>query len=234
MGELIDSLVRQWPDNYWTGATAGTSQILFTSGCVLDYPLEAERKRLPQGLSAPGYAVRASAAIAAIFDAIKFAGRYLHDGALTVDGRTPSNAVKRHFGAKPEKIMAIDVEDDPAESTWLVRLFRKIYWRLVCGRHSPVEGKTLTGASGTILIQPDVTSVGSLEFSPGPDEKFEGLMAGFTAAIPPLEKAGLLKGERANKGCLISREFAQIKRSSRRPGELAQRTAALLAAHGLY
>jgi predicted acylesterase/phospholipase RssA len=234
MGEFIEGLVGRWPDNYWTVATAGTSQILFAANGVYEYPLEGERKRLPEGLPTPGYAVRASSAIPAIFDAIKFAGRYLHDGALTVDGRTPINAVKRHFGARPENIVAVDVGLDPVENTWLVRLLRKFYWRLVCGRHCPVEGKTPTGASGTILIQPDVTSVGSLEFSPSPDEKFEALMAGFTAALPPLEKAGLLTGAKAEQGRLISREFAEIKRSARRPGELAERTAALLAAHGLY
>src|SRR5207249_2880078 len=101
-----------------------------------------------------GLAIRATSAIPGIIDAVKWNGCYLFDGALSVDGRTPITPVKRHFGYNAERIVAVDVGENPDTDTFLGRIMYALFWRFICGKHCPAEGDYPIRSEGTILARP--------------------------------------------------------------------------------
>jgi len=234
VGQFIEQYVPTWPKNYWTVAVVGESEWLFTADGVFQYQYDGSRRRLSDQPAPVGLAVRATSAIPFVFQAIPYLGTYLSDGGLSFDGRTPVRTVERHFGTKAESIVAVDLGDNLLGLPAFLRPLLNLLWPLLCGPHCPLEGKTPLGSEGTILIQPNVTGVSSLEFSAPPDQKWRPLMAGFVDALPVLEKAGLLGGSRLDEGRSITSDYQKIVASSSRDGELATRTATLMASHGLY
>ena len=66
------------------------------------------------------------------------------------------------------------------------------------------------------------------------DQKWEAVMSGFAGAVPQLEAAGLLTGERLEKAKEICRSFQALLEKELPEGELAARTETLLTGHSLY
>jgi predicted acylesterase/phospholipase RssA len=234
LGKFIDENVKTWPDNFWTVAAAGSSQIVFTADGVYEYRLNGTRRCISKVPPSAGTAVRATSAIPGVFDSVKYRGFNLFDGALSIDGRTPVGPVVRHMGAKHERIICVDVGEGTVERPVVMFFIWKVFWRIVCGKHCPIEGKTPVNSDGTILVRPEITEFDPLQFSLDPDQKWSGLMAGFVATCDSLKAAGLLTGAALEKAQAISSAYAEIKRVSTGAGERAARTEALLKAHGLY
>ncbi len=235
LGKFIDEHVPAWPDNFWTVAVSGSCQFVFTKDGVYEYRVDGTHRRVSKQPAPVGLAVRASSAIPGVFDAIKYRGHYLFDGALSVDGRTPVGPLHRHHGnAAPERIIAVDVGDDSTERPMMMFLLWKVFWRLVCGKHCPIEGETPVNSRGTILVQPEITEFESLQFKLDAAKKWAGVMTGFKAACDSLAKAGVLKGSKLEEARSIIAGYEKIRSSSYQPDERAARTQALLTAHGLY
>jgi predicted acylesterase/phospholipase RssA len=234
LGKFIDEHCPAWPENFWTVAADGSSQFVFTKDGVFEYKLNGTRRQLAKVPPPVGLAVRATAAIPGVFDAVKYRGHYLFDGALSIDGRTPVGPLTRHMGAKHERLICVDIGEGTVERPVVMFFLWKVFWRIICGKHCPVEGKTPLNSDGTILVRPEIKEFDALEFTLDPDRKWAGLMAGFVATCYSLRDAGMLTGEKLEKALTIAKAYEEIKRTAIKPGERADRTEALLASHGLY
>jgi predicted acylesterase/phospholipase RssA len=233
VGEFIDALVPEWPDNFWTVAVSGSSQLLFTKDGVTEYRLDGSRCKISDKPAPVGLAIRATSAIPGVIDAVKFNNCYLFDGALSVDGRTPIGLAKRHYGAVPERVVAVDVGENPESQTFLGRVFFNMFWRFICGRHCPAEGEYPVRSEGTVLVKPN-PEIRALQFQLRADDKCSALMSGFSAGVIALEKAGVLTDSRLEEAKAIVNAFTEIKRTSLTPEEVVARTEKLLASQGLY
>jgi len=234
VGEYVEKYVPEWPEGYWTVAAWGSSQILFNSEGIFQYSPSRRCRRISCTPAPVGIAVRASCAIPGVFDAIPYKDMLLCDGALSIDGRTPVGAIKRHRGVAAERIIAVDVGDQDVEKSGFSQWLWDFLWRLVCGRHCPDEGATPHDSEGVILVRPPDMQIRYLEFKLAPDQKWHTLMCGFRAAVNALDAAGILKDTRLTAARDILKSFDDIAQTSSAPGELAARTEALLSTYGLY
>lgn len=234
VGRFVETHVPEWPEGYWTVAAWGSSQVLFNGEGVFEYTPRGRCRVISCKPAPVGIAVRASCAIPGVFDAIRYQGMLLCDGALSVDGRTPVGAIKRHLGIAPERILALDVGEVAVERSGLSQALWDFLWRLVCGRHCPDEGPAPHGAEGIILVKPTDMQIRYLQFKLTSDQKWHTVMCGFRAAVNSLEAAGIIGGARLAVAHEILRSFDDYCRTSTSPGDLAARTEALLASHGLY
>lgn len=114
LGELVDSMVFEWPPGFWTMAYERGAQIVFYDGGVL--------KRYPNGVTevlseipAPvGLAIRATCSLPGFFDATVYIdqeGRehLLFDGILSWHGMCPTGFVEEFLQAPRHTIIACDV-----------------------------------------------------------------------------------------------------------------------------
>jgi predicted acylesterase/phospholipase RssA len=231
VGEFIDKHVPTWPSNYWTVAAVGHTQWLFTADGIYEYHPCGKVIRISDKPAPVGLAVRASCAVPGIIDAVPFMGKYLFDGALTIDGRCPVRVLKRHFREQAENIIGVDVGDDESKQS---RRVRKV-WKVVCGANClPPDEKQPIDAEGVCVITPTVTSFRSLQFNLTLDQKWEAVMSGFAGAVPALQKAGLLEGDRLERANAILQAYEAIRATAVNPGELASATETLVSKHGLY
>jgi predicted acylesterase/phospholipase RssA len=232
VGEFVESFVPAWPGNYWTVAAHRDNQWLFTADGVFEYTRAGKVRVISRQPAPVGIAIRASCAVPGIIDAAIWNGNYLFDGALTMDGRCPVRVPKRHFGARSESILALDVgEDNTRQSRWV-----RMGWKILCGGNCvpQVDGDNPAGSEGVVLIKPAPMEFRSLQFTLSSDQKWQAVMSGFLGAIQKLEAAGLLTGLNLEKALVVARAFDEIQRTSTNEGELASRTEAMLAGHGLY
>lgn len=236
IGVFIDKHVSEFPANYWSVAVDGntSSQIFFCKEGVFEYHPDGHVETLSAEPVTPGFAVRSSIAIPLFFGSVPFHGKHLLDGSLTFDGRTPVGAVKRHFEAKPEDILVLDMWDSSTSSNWFESVFWKSVWFLFCGGACPQGGRYPSNFEGVMLVQPQVDSRITLQFAATPDEKWPAIMAGFEATARVLEANGLLSGERLEQANKIIDTFAEIKKAATLKGELAQRTQELMAEYHLW
>ena len=234
LGEFLESNISRWPENYWTIAAAGSSQLIFNSAGVFEYTPDGECHVLSTEPAPVGLAVRASCAIPGVFDSIPFMDRHLCDGALSIDGRTPVGAVKRHLSVMPEEIVGVDFGENPERRWWITRIVWDLIWRILCGKHCPDEGMIPHDSQGIVLVKPDGMRIEFLQFALSHDQKWHTIMCGFRAAISSLDDARLLQGERLKTAREILKAFDEFDKTAHAKGELATRTESLLASHGLY
>lgn len=230
VGQFIDKHVPNWPSNYWTVAAVGHTQWLFNAEGIFEYHPCGKVIRISASPAPVGLAVRASCAVPGIIDAVPFMGRWLFDGALTVDGRCPVRVLKRHYGYLPENIIGVDVGDDESKQS---RRVRKA-WKVLCGANCLPPTKHPIDKEGVHVITPTVTSFRSLQFTLTLDQKWEAVMSGFAGAVPTLQKAGLLTGDRLESANAILQSYEGFRSTAVNPGELAAATQALFVKHGLY
>lgn len=232
VGQFVESFVAAWPKNYWTVAAEGPNQWLFTAEGIFEYRRAGTVKVISPDPAPVGLAIRASCAVPGIIDAAKWNGNYLFDGALSADGRCPVRVPKRHFSARPESIVAVDVgEDSSRQSRWM-----RLGWKILCGADClpPPDGDFPIGSEGAVVIKPEPMKFRSLQFTLTSDQKWQAVMSGFLAATRSLEASGLLTGPSLDQALAVARSFGEIQRTSSGAGELAFRSEALLASHGLY
>jgi predicted acylesterase/phospholipase RssA len=208
LGRLLEQVVPEWPENYWTMAVAGKAQILFTADGV--YEFVNGRKRLISRTPAPvGLAIRASCAVPGIIEAVEFQGRHLFDGALGKLGHCPTGMVQWHFGATTGDIIAVDLLRTIPTRKDRVLLF---IGRTISGtvRQRPTrEGDEVEAG---LLVQPEVTEFGSLEFDITVEQKQAAVLAGFRSAVHQLAEQGILSGERLMQAQLACESFDDFSR----------------------
>jgi len=232
--EFIDARVFDWPEKFVTVAVSGSSQVLFEKAGVTIYHTDGSSYKLADEPPSVGFAVQASAAIPGVFDGVFYQDLILHDGALSIDGRTPIEPIARHFGVIPETIIAIDVGDDNTEGGLIRRVTHSLYWKVVCGWHCPIEGQYPVRSAGTVLIKPDPGSVPSLKFKLDREQKWRVVMSGFAAAVPALEKAGLITGTALDTAKEILHTHYDIRKSVAHSNGIVREIERLMVRHGLF
>lgn len=197
LGEFVESYLQagqRWPKGYWTMAIAEETQIVFTETGVFEIDFDGDLRVLSCDPGPLGVAVRGSCAVPGIISAPEYKNKILFDGALGPESRVPAGVPMRLYGASPKDIIACDVGDEDTKAskraTWL--------WTMICGKDCvpAVEEPIYNASHGLVWIEPKITSVRSLQFNLHRDQKWEAVMAGFTASVPQLSSAGILTGDR--------------------------------------
>lgn len=234
LGEYIDSMIPEWPKGYWTMAVVGDNQIHFTEHGVFEVTPGGKRTTLSDKPASVGLAVRASCAVPGIISAVSYKGRWLFDGALSHHGRCPIALPITHHGAEFDRIVAVDAGEDTNKASKRVLKL----WGLVMGDNCVPHAneKILTANDVAVLIKPKLNHFRSLEFTLTRDQKWQAVMAGYTATVESLRDAGVLDGERLEEMELVLSAFRRIEVMSRFAEEnvLANLTEQLLREHGLF
>lgn len=234
LGDLAEHYAAQWPENYWTVAVAGYRQFLFTAKGVYEYSAESGKRLVWEQPMPIGLAIRATCAVPGVIDAVRYRGMSLLDGALCDEGRCPVVVARDQLGAAPETIVACDVGEGAVEAMrrehWLFKAVRRVACGPCC---DPEEGPPVDTSGGVTLVTPSVTKVEALEFALSPDQKWESVMAGFSATARSLQKSGLVAQANLVKALAVAREFDFIQQAAVEPGELAGAVRTLLGNAGL-
>lgn len=192
MSTFIEERVPVWPENYWTMAVAGKTQVFFTSKGVFQYLRDGCTRQLSDKPAPLGLAVRASCAVPGIIGAVQYRGLYLFDGALSWDGQTPIGAVVRHYQASPKDVVAVDVGDRKGSMTDMTHRF----WRVLCGDNCVWPEDELEPEfwrdQGAVLMTPAVNQFASLQFKLTSAQKWDAVRSGYTAAVTGLWKSRLI------------------------------------------
>lgn len=246
LGGFLEEKVPLWPTRYWTMACVGDDQLIFTKPGVHQHKADGSYRLLATESGPLGAAIRGSCAVPGIIDAVPLEANgekfWLHDGALSKEGRTPASVPERFYGARPHDIIVCDVGDGTPQESRRNRWKLK-WWKVICGelcipQHEP---EPLSNEDGYIMIEPTEFKFGSLQFTLTRDQKWQAVMSGYMGAIPALEKAGLLTGPALESAKKVVAEFEALvrehnsKRSNRKSTDLlAGKTEALLTSHGIW
>ncbi len=194
--KFVNDLVPEWPENYWTMAVAGRTQIVFTSKGVFQYLHDGSSRQLSDEAAPLGLAVCASCAVPGIIEPKVWNDIYLFDGALSWDGQCPVGVVARSFDVKASQILACDVGVSRGSKSDFILDF----WRLLCGKNCLCPHDEMDPAvwaeQGTILVSPTVNKFKSLQFSLSVEQKWYAVMSGFAETVVVLWKRGLISNER--------------------------------------
>ena len=236
-----------WPRRfpYWTMANVGDDHLVFNSSGVHEIKKNGGYRLLNTEPAPLGAAVRGSCAVPGIIDAVpvRIAGQdyWLHDGALSAEGRTPTSVPEKFFGATPDKIIVCDVGDGGNNPHGERKAKRATtLWRLICGKLCVPEfdPEPLDPEKGYVIVEPTITNFGSLQFTLTRDQKWEAVMSGFMGAVAPFAAAGLLSGAGLALAQQVTSEFnllvAECRQNKSKEGVLAEKTEALLKSHGLW
>lgn len=236
-----------WPRRfpYWTMANVGDDHLVFNSSGVHEIRKNGEYRLLSSEPAPLGASVRGSCAVPGIIDAVPvvIAGKeyWLHDGALSPEGRTPTSVPEKFFGARPDQIIVCDVGDggnDPHGDRKAKRATK--FWRIVCGKLCVPEydPEPLDPAKGYVIVEPTITNFGSLQFTLTRDQKWQAVMSGFMGGVEPFARAGLLSGARLDLARKIASEFnelvAECEATKAKAGEISTRTEEMLKRHGVW
>lgn len=236
LGELLEGLVPFWPSNFWTLAVARDhSVIVFSDRAVVQMKKDDGGVIQWSDKPAPiGIAVRGSCAVPGILHGVGFESTTLHDGGLGPEGRRPVSVPRLLYGAKLSQVVVLDVGPDPYAKARGIDKIWKLVWGSACVPTYD-RRKHRTEDDGLIVIQPQVTSLGSFDFKSSQDRKWQAVMVGIAAALNVLEQHGLIPAEKAEQVSEALSEFALIEQECKeaRTGELTQRTEALLQKHEL-
>ena len=200
LGEAIERLVPVWPENFWTMAICGDTEILFTATGVYELSADGSCHIIHDGPAPLGLAIRATCTIPLMISPVQFKGRLLQDGALSKFGKCPTGVPKHYFGAEDKDIIAcVPAETAPRKDGFLYRL----------GKHLAGNHQALV-RTAAIVIEPRVASFNGLQFNLGRGLKEEAVLAGFIATVHGLHVAGLLDGAARDRLIELSQTFASF------------------------
>lgn len=208
LGEFAESLVKEWPANYWTMAIAGNSQIVFAADGVFEY-VGGKRRQILSGPAPIGVAIRATCAIPGVLEAIDYLGLELYDGALGPFGKCPTGMARKHFKARSCDIVACELLH---HATRRNRAVTRVGKRLAGSRHN---GNREPGNVG-LLIRPSVKNMHSLEFALSAEKKEQAVLAGFTSALRALALSGKIEYEPLLAGVNASVDLKSLRLLSRK------------------
>lgn len=212
LGEFIDKLVPVWPQNYWTMAVVGQTQIVFTADGVWQFLSDGSWRQLSDKPAPLGLAIRASCAVPGIIDAPYFLGKYLFDGALSWDGACPAGVLIRDFGSSPENIFACDVSDPVEQKKGSWASWKIWFWRMLCGKRCVLPPvRPTAGVERVFTVRPPAATFGALQFKLTEQQKWEAVHQGFVAAVRELESAGHLTGARLEEANKLGASVESLK-----------------------
>lgn len=231
MSAFVNSLVPEWPENFWTIASCDHGLVLFSKDGVTKWGPNHQGVFLSQTPVNMGLAVNATCAIPGILDAAELDGELLFDGALAGDGVCPVGTAVRHFGASRERTIAIDVGEEPiTRARWL-----RILWSIFCGgKCVTVDSPHETEEGGLILVKPEITGFHGLKFELSRDLKWRAMLSGFQASAHKLLAAGLVAPDKVCRMKDFMQHIDNLTESCFRPGELSRRVESFLGACGLF
>ncbi len=207
LGELLESLVPVWPDNYWTVAARNGNPVLFTAKGVFEYQAD-KIVQIMAGRPSVSQAIRASCAIPGIIEAIDYAGVRLFDGGYSIHGGLPVELISRHFKFSMRSVLAVDFtchEKMTFLASGLMYLSKFISHSL--GRELGHIYREYAAA----VIRPQLDWLtGRLPLSLTKEQKQEAIMAGFKEAYQVLQFKNLLPQESKNRLEYASRSFANL------------------------
>lgn len=191
--QFIDQLVPEWPENYWTMAVAGKTQVVFKKDGVFQYLHDGSMRQISSSPAPLGLAICASCAVPGIIEPKIYQDIYLFDGALSWDGQCPIGVAVRDMHLSPAQVIACDLSE--RENGGLGD-FVNNFWRFFCGRNCvwPLDERdpALWAAQGSLLVNPKVDKFSSLQFTLTAQQKWGAVMAGFGEAVNSFWKAGLI------------------------------------------
>lgn len=171
MGDFLQTLVgRRWPPQYWTMAGDPAAQFIFTADGVTLRRQHDDRLRKLDNRSVPvSQALRATCALPGFFDAVEYTAPNksytLFDGFITWDGICPVGLVESFFKVPRQSIIACDVGKYGRPNRLLDKGYRAV-------------------------ITPD-PPFPPYRLKLTRDEKVQGVLSGFGAAVSALRAAGL-------------------------------------------
>lgn len=185
LGEAVESVVKEWPENFWTMAMTEKSHVLFTQVGVWEYGFDGSVRELSSEPAPVGLAIRATCAIPGLLEPVKYKGLVLFDGSLSPFGGCPVAFVRRHFLAESDLVVKCrSVGKGGKRDRFLVNLGR----RLLCHESRKVEVEAL---EADINIEPVMPELHTFRFRLSPELKLRGLLAGFNAAVGELSRHSL-------------------------------------------
>lgn len=232
MQAFINERVPTWPENFWTIAVVANSRYLFTAGGVYKCEIDGTHKLIAQAPPDAGAVIAGSCAVPGFIDAVPYQDVHLHDGAIGFDGRCPVSVLKDHFAYPPSSIVACDVGEDGIKNAAVIRTL----WKLACsgGKCGTFNGTDPDTSGGVILLPAGPVGFHSLKFSLSANDKWQGLLAGFTGAIDPLTRAGLLSGNNLYLASFIRDLYQDLRSTRSGRKELADKMRRLLTNEGMF
>ena len=230
LGAFVRSQVGEWPERFWTVSSGKRGAYVFAKNQRFfekgDVKVDSALPALPLA-----EAVMASCAVPGIIDGVRYARDLLHDGALTHYGECPAAVPVRYFGARPEQVIAFDIEPEPLKQrSWL-----RLAWQAACmGQCAPFDAVHLPSDGGYIVIRPNITGFHGLQFSLDRATKWNAICTGFEATAATLLAHGLVhnSGRRAALR-RISHRICKI-RSGSSTCSFSAEIEALMAEHELF
>lgn len=232
LGDYIESLVKGWPEKFWTLAVDGKSIIIFTATGVHELTADDQLIKLSDQPVPLGFAVRATCTVPGIIAAVQYQGRNLFDGALGRDGQCPVGVPIRHWQANPANVIGCCLGE---EFNYGWRGFVKGLWKRVWGTpHEPCWPKQ---AKGAMSIKPTITHIHALRFKLSSDEKWLAIVLGLTAGLRKLKTRGHFVGVKASTADFLLSTLAPLEKPNalKLPaGVISELAEDALSAHGLY
>lgn len=244
VGTFVESIVSHWPVRYWTMANNPESQFVFTASGV--HHLKPGLYRLLNTEPGPlGVVVRGTCAVPGIIDAVPIEISeevyWLHDGAISPEGRTPVSVPEKFFGALAHELIVVDVGDSKQKGSQSRKAKTSRFFRRLCGRlclPTP-SAQPLDTDKGYILIEPEAMKFGSLKFTLTRDEKWMAVMSGFNSAVKVLAEKGFLCGEALAVAEQVVADYRKVEAltwgsKSHPEGSLTSMTEEILSKAGIW
>lgn len=213
--QYINAQVPVWPTNFWTMVTTKEheSLVLTAAGVHCTWTSSGTRAQRAECGVDIGTAVNASCAIPGIVDAVWHNERFLFDGAVGDSNSCPVDPPQMLFGATPQQIIAIDVEEEIVKKNWLLRTL----WHIRCGGScGPIESSHPSESDGYMVIEPKIRGFHALQFELSEADKWRAILAGFSAAIARLAKAGLIPTDKLAEAMELSAFVDTLDLSSKK------------------
>ena len=231
LANFIDIAVSDWPNQLWTVAAAGSDQIMFCADGAFRYGKDGSVEVLATEPPTVGLAVTATCAVPGVLDAVPYQGLHLFDGALSGDGQTPVEPIRRQFNANYNQILAFDVGEDDIKNSSVMRAV----WHLMCGgKCSDLEGEHPEEEDGLIVIEPLITGFHALQFNLELHHKWRAVLTSFSATMHRLVLAGLLCGPQHKDAFELTNEFDKLLRAKVKKHEFTERAEGLLQERNLF
>ncbi|MBX9942174.1 MAG: patatin-like phospholipase family protein [Candidatus Obscuribacterales bacterium] len=180
LGQAVESVVNEWPDNFWTMAMSERSHVVFTKVGVFEYGFDGSVRQLTEEPAPVGLAIRATCAIPGLLESVQFKGLSLFDGSLSAYGGCPVGFVRKHFDADEDLVVRCrSIGKGAGRDRFLVKLGQ----RLLCqgSRRVAVENE-----EAEVNIEPVMPDLHTFRFKLTVEQKRQGLLAGFNAAVGAL------------------------------------------------
>jgi hypothetical protein len=217
-GDLLLSLIGDWPEKFWTIASSKGMPILFDSCGTFTFehagPSACQKSlklKLLNATVAPiNVAICATIAIPGLLSSVLYDGRQLHDGALTPFGECQHIVPIIAYGAEPKDIVCFEIGGDRFSEGFLT------LGRLLTGGSKRIEicarlYQRSTVPDDSLVITLPRLKINSLDFTISDDNKKLILLSGFRHSCTALNKTGLLSDQNLAEAMANSEQWSDFE-----------------------